>query len=213
MKITSDEIQKRFPSFEKDLVLDIVRVAELKTLKKGEYMMRQGQYIKSVLLVFDGLVKVCRSNGNGADYFMHYLGAGQACALTLMSGNRQEISEVNAMAYFRTSLLAIPLTCMDKWMMEYKSWYQFVFDTFRMRVRELLDTIDSVIFRNMDERLIFYLERHEERLKTKNIPLTRTEIAKELNSSREVVTRILKKLSHKGKLKMHRQYIEIVDLS
>lgn len=213
MKITFEEIQKRFPSFEKELVHDLVRVAEIRVLKKGEYMIRQGQYIKSVLLVFDGLIKVCRGNGNGANYFMHYLEGGDACALTMICSNRQEISEVSAVAFYRTTVLAIPLPCMDKWMIEYKSWYQFVFDNFRIRVKELIDTVDNVVFRNMDERLIYFLERHEEVLQTKNIPLTRTEIAKELNSSREVVTRLLKKLSHKGKLKMHRQYIEIVDLS
>lgn len=212
MKVTAEEIQKHFPSFEKELLRDIVEVAETKLLKKGEHMMRQGQYIKSVWLILDGLVKVCRENGNGGNYFMHYLEPGHSCALSMMCGTQQRISEITATAFTKTTILAIPLSCMDKWMVEYKSWYQFVFDTFRLRVRELLDTIDSVVFRNMDDRIIFFLQRHQDVLQSKDIPLTRTEIAKELNSSREVVTRILKKLSHKGKLKMHRQYIEILNL-
>jgi CRP/FNR family transcriptional regulator, anaerobic regulatory protein len=130
----------------------------------------------------------------------------------MIYGKRQEASEVSIIAFEKTILLAVPLSCMDKWMIEYKSWYRFVFDTFRERVTELLKTIDNLVFLNMNERLVFYLKRHEEILQSKNIPLTRTEIAKEFHSSREVITRLLKQLATKGKIKMHRHYIEIVRL-
>ena len=143
---------------------------------------------------------------------MHYVKSGQAFALTMIHGDRQEASEVNAIAFDKTVLIAIPLTCMEKWMKEYKSWYQYVFETFRERVKELLKTIDNRVFLNMDERLILYLKYHAEILQTKSIPITRTEIAKEFNSSREVITRVLNKLAEKGKLKMHRHFIEILDL-
>ena len=130
----------------------------------------------------------------------------------MIYGNRQEASEVSANAFDKTVLLAIPLSCMDKWMVEYKSWYQFAFDSFRERVRELLRTIDNIVFLNMNERLVHYLKSHQEILQSKNIPLTRTEIAKEFHSSREVITRLLKQLATKGRIKMHRHYIEIVNL-
>jgi CRP/FNR family transcriptional regulator, anaerobic regulatory protein len=73
-------------------------------------------------------------------------------------------------------------------------------------------TIDHIAFRNMDERLVFYLRRHQEKLKSNIIPLTHTEIAQELNSSREVITRLLKKLADKGLVRLHRQHIEIINL-
>ena len=101
---------------------------------------------------------------------------------------------------------------MEKWMKEYKSWYQYVFDTFRERVKEFLKAIDNNVFLNMDERLVHYLKYHAEILETKSIPITRTEIAKEFNSSREVITRVLNKLEDRGKLKMHRHFIELLDL-
>jgi CRP/FNR family transcriptional regulator, anaerobic regulatory protein len=109
-------------------------------------------------------------------------------------------------------LLVIPLSCMDKWMLEYKSWYEFVFDTFRKRVKVLLNVIDMLAFLKTNERLILYLKNHGQVLKSKNIPITRTDIAREMNSSREVITRLLKKLAAKGKIKMHRHYVEILDL-
>ena len=111
-----------------------------------------------------------------------------------------------------TSVLAIPLSFMDQWMTQYKSWYQFVLGTYRERFEELLQTIDHIAFRNLDERLVFYLKRHQEKLKSKIVPLTHSEIAQELNSSREVITRLLKKLSDRGMVKMHRQHLELIDL-
>lgn len=212
MKLTTEEIQKAFPYFEPELVQDIVKVAEIKVCNEGEYILRKGVYIRSILIVFDGIVKVLRVNGNGGFFFLHYVKSGEPIPLTMIYGNRQEASEVSAIAFEKTVLLAVPLSCMDKWMVEYKSWYQFAFDSFRERVKELLKTIDKIVFLNMNERLVHYLKSHQEILQSKNIPLTRTEIAKEFHSSREVITRLLKQLADKGKIKMHRHYIEIVNL-
>jgi CRP/FNR family transcriptional regulator len=212
MKLTVEEVQKRFPGFEIELVHDLVTVAEIKSFEKGEYIQRKGQYIRSILIIFDGLVKILRDNGSGNYFFMHYVRSGQAFPLTMIYGDRLEASEIAAVAFEKTVVIAIPLSCMDKWMKEYKSWYLYVFDTFRERVKELLKTIDNIVFLNMDERLVFYLKRHAEVLNSKNIPVTRTEIAREFNSSREVITRLLNKLAAKGKIKMHRHYIEIIDL-
>jgi len=210
MKITSEEIQNRFPLFEPELVQDMIRVAEIKLADEGDFILKTGQFIRSILIILDGLVKVFRENDG--DFFMHYLKSGDAFALTMMNDNKQELSEVTAIAFNKTIFLAVPLSCMDKWMREYKTWYQFVFDTFRKRVRTLLNTVDSLAFLNTNERLIHYLKNHEQVLESSNIPITRTDIAREMNSSREVITRLLKKLATKGKIKMHRKYVEIIDL-
>jgi len=212
MKLTTEEVQRRFPGFEIELVQDIVKVTDVKSCNKGEYILRKGQYIRSILIVFDGLVKVSRDNSNGSYFFMNFIKGGQAFSITMIHGDRQDASEVTAIAFEKTILMAIPLTCMEKWMKEYKSWYQFVFETFKERVKELLKTIDNIVFHNMDERLVLYLKQNSEILETKRIPITRTEIAKEFNSSREVVTRVLNKLAAKGKLRMHRHYIELLDM-
>lgn len=211
MKLTVEEVQIRFPGFEIELIHDLIKVAEVKNCNKGEHILRKGQYVRSILIIFDGLVKVSREN-NGNHFFLSYVIGGQSFLITMIYGDRLETSELTAVAAEKTVLLAIPLSCMDKWMKEYKSWYQYVFDTFRERIKELLRMFDHTVFLNMDERLALYLKYHSEILQTKNIPITRTEIAKEFNSSREVITRVLNKLAAKGKLKMHRHYIEILDL-
>lgn len=212
MKLTIEEVQRHFPDFEIELVRDIIRVAEIRSCEKGEYIQRKGQYIRSTLIVFDGLVKVSRENGNGNHFFLHFVRSGQAFPLTMIYGDRQELSDVCIVAFEKTVLIRLPLYCMDQWMKQYKSWYQFVFDTFRERVKELLKTVDNIVFLNLDERLVLYLKRNAEMLQSKMIPVTRTEIAKDFNSSREVITRLLNKLAAQGKIRMHSRFIEVIDL-
>lgn len=206
-------LQQHYPSLDKDLLRKIVEVGEFRTFRQGEMIMRSGQYIRSVMLIIDGLVKVFREDNEGNEFFMYYLESGDACALTMICTGRQNISELAARAVKDTTIVAIPLLYMDQWMRENKSWYQFVLGSFKDRFEELMQTIDQIAFRNMDERLVFYLRRYQEKLKTKRIHLTHTEIAQELNSSREVISRLLKKLADKGMLRLHRQYIEVIDLS
>ena len=212
MKITEQEIQERFPSFEKELIEELSKTGEIKTFKEGELLMRTGQYIRSTILVLEGLIKIYREDDEGNEFFMYYLDGGKACALSMICASKQDTSELTAKSVTNTTVITIPLSYMDQWMTKYKSWYQFVLGTYKDRFEELLLTIDHIAFRNMDDRLVFYLKRHQDKLKSNNISLTHSEIAQELNSSREVITRLLKKLSDKGMLKMHRQHIEIIDL-
>ena len=212
MEITQQEIRDRFPSFENNLIEEFAATGEIRTFKEGELLMRTGQYIRSTILVLQGLVKIYREDDEGNEFFMYYLEGGKACALSMVCSSKQNISELTAKSVTDTTVISIPLFYMDQWMTKYKSWYQFVLGSYKDRFEELLLTIDHVAFRNMDERLVFYLKRHQDKLKSNNIPLTHSEIAQELNSSREVITRLLKKLSDKGMLKMHRQHIEIIDL-
>ena len=213
MTISEQEIALHFPSLQKELLEEMAAVGEQKTFREGELLMRTGQYIRTSMLILEGLVKIYREDEEGAEFFMYYLEGGNACALSLLCSVRQDTSELTAKAVADTTVLILPLSYMDQWMTRYKSWYQFVLGTYRQRFEELLQTIDHVAFRKMDERLVFYLKRHQEKLNSNRIPLTHTEIAKELNSSREVITRLLKKLSDKGLVRLHRQHIEIIDLN
>lgn len=210
--VTSPNLQQLFPQLEPALLDEMAAVGEIKTFKEGETLMRTGQYIRSTMLILDGLIKIYREDEEGSEFFMYYLDAGKACALSMICAIRQETSEVMARADCDTTVLSIPLAYMDKWMMQYRSWYQYSLGSYRERFEELLQVVDHIAFRNMDERLVFYLKRHQQQLKTNTLPLTHTEIAQELNSSREVVTRLLKKLAEKGMVKVHRQAIEIVNL-
>lgn len=212
MKDIASSLSTIFPDFETSLVDNIEANAIVRTFKDGELLIRTGQNIRSTALVVDGLLKVYREDEEGNEFFMYYLQPGQACALSMVCATKQETSQLMVKAVADSEVIMIPLEFMDKWMGQYKTWYQFVVETYRSRFEELLITIDHVAFRNMDERLEFYLKRHQETLKSNMIPVTHQEIANELNSSREVISRLMKKMAERGKIKVHRNHVEIIQL-
>ena len=137
---------------------------------------------------------------------------GKACAISLVCALGQETSGLMARAVNQATILSIPLNYVDEWMGKYKSWAQFALSSYRERFEELLLTVDHIAFRNMDERLVFYLKRHRDQFSTNRIHTSFTEIAQDLNSSREVISRLMKKLSDKGIIQLHRTHIELIDL-
>lgn len=205
-------IEAHFPFLEKPLIDEIVSCGSIKQVEEGEVLVRTGQFMNSTLLVLDGLVKVYREDDEGNEFFMYYLHSGQACALTINCAIRQQSSPVVARAVQPTTLAVLPVDRVDEWMRKYKTWSNFVLDSYRERYLDIMQTLDHVAFRNMDERLEFYLKRHRDNLGTSDIKLTHQEIANELNSSREVISRLLKKLENDGKIILHRHHIELVDL-
>jgi CRP/FNR family transcriptional regulator len=202
-----DNLKRLFPTFEEGLYNEIVKHGTIKEVRAGETLLKVGQTIRSTILIIDGLVKLYREDEEGKEFFIYHLNAGQACSLSMVCAAKYETSEVLAKALTDATVLAIPLEFMDQWMSKYKSWYQFVITSYRNRFEELLKTIDAIAFSNMDERIEYYLKKQVEKLGS-NLKITHQEIAKDLNSSREVVSRLLKKMETKAWLIIHRNSIE-----
>ena len=197
-----------FPQFEVSLKQKILENASIKHFSAGDILMETGHYFRSTMLIAEGRVKLYRQGEDGGDFFMYYLEPGNACALSMICATKQETSQVMAKAVDDTIVIAIPIGMMDELMQNYKSWYYFVLETYRNRFEELLSVIDGVTFKALDERLLFYLKNQHVKLKTTQLLLTHQEIANDLNSSREVISRLLKKMEQKGMITLHRNYIE-----
>jgi CRP/FNR family transcriptional regulator len=203
-------LKSQFSQFEDGLLDVIGRESVEKTFHAGEIIMRTGQYIKSTVLVLNGRIKIYRENEDGGEFLMYYLGPGQACAVSMICAIQSQTSEIMAKAEEDTDVLLIPVHLMDDLMSQYKSWYQFVIQTYRARFDELLTVIDNIAFRNMDERLEFYLKRHAEETGKKTIALSHQEIADDLATSREVISRLLKKMEQRKLVQLHRNMIELL---
>jgi len=207
-----DPYNHLFPDIEADLRREWSEKGRLVAAQDGDILLQTGQNIRSTMIVLEGLVKLYREDDEGNEFFMYHLHPGDACALSMICDRNYRASAVTAKAVGATKLLAIPIEQSENWMREYRTWYHFVVGTYRRRYEELLETIDHIAFRNMDERLEFYLRRHSDSLKTKVLNFTNTEIAQDLNSSREVISRLMKKLSEAGKVRLLKNGIEIIKL-
>lgn len=205
-------LRKNYPLFDDELVHEIEAQGEFRTFPANEVLMRKGQYIRSTMLLLSGLIKVSREDDDGNEFLMYYLKPGEACALSLVCAAKHEASPIMAKTVVETEVMMVPVDTMAERMGTYKSWYQFVIDTYRKRFDELLITLDNVAFRSMDERLEFYLKRAKDAQQTTMLNISHQEIAQELNTSREVVSRLLKKMEQKGLVGLNRNAIELKNL-
>ncbi len=201
--LSKETLKKIFPDWEEGLYDAILKEAELKEAKAGTTLLKMGQNIKSAMLVVEGTIKLYQEGEDGGEYFMYHLNPGEACAVTLVCNYHHEQSQVLAKAVTDIQYLAIPIEFMEKWLNEFKSWHYFVIKTYRSRYEELLKTINETAFKNMDERLEFYIKRHINQFGP-SVNLTHQEIANDLNTSREVVSRLLKKMENNGWIIMNR---------
>jgi CRP/FNR family transcriptional regulator len=210
--MTIKKLKELFPHLQEELYNEIITHATIREIKAGQTLLRVGQTIRSAIIILEGIVKLYREDEEGKEFFIYYINAGQACSLSLVCATKHETSEVLARALTDTTVLTIPIEFMDEWMSKYKSWYKFVITSYRNRFEELLKTIDAIAFSNMDERLEFYLKNQVKKLGP-NIKATHQEIANDLNSSREVVSRLLKKMEVKKWIVIHRNSIEWIKKS
>lgn len=207
-----EKFEAEYPQFPDDLKAHLETIGVAMEFREGEEMMRTGQYFKHSMLVLDGKVKLYREDEDGNEFFLYYLEPGNACALSMICATRSEQSQVKAVAVEDVTVLAVPIHHMDALMTDYRSWYYFVLETYRSRFEEILTVIDQVAFRSMDEKLLFYLKRQFEAYEGDTIQTTHQQIAYDLNSSREVISRLLKKMEQKGFVKLHRNAIERLNL-
>lgn len=207
---TSEELMRFFPLFDKELAEFLAEIGEVRTFPEGEIMMKTGQYFKAAMLIVKGRVKLYREGEDGNEFFMYFLETGNACALSMICATRNQASGIMAVAMEETEMIMIPIRYMDQLMTTYKSWYYFVLETYRSRFEELLIVIDNIAFKNMDERLEWYLKQQAAKL-GKQLHLTHQQIANDLNSSREVISRLLKKMEKNQRLNLHRNHIEWIE--
>jgi CRP/FNR family transcriptional regulator len=128
----------------------------------------------------------------------------------MICATRQEKSQITAKVVEDAELVMVPLVLMDQWMMKHRRWYEFVVDTYRNRFEEVLNVIDNIAFRAMDERLQFYLKKQQDSCHCMDIKLSHQEIANDLNTSREVISRLLKKMEQHGLISLHRNHITVL---
>jgi CRP/FNR family transcriptional regulator len=198
--------------FEKELLNEILQVGTFKEVPEGFKLIEIGEYIKGMPLLISGAIKILREDNDGDELLLYYLEKGDTCSMTLACCIGDNKSEIRAITETDTKLIMVPIQKMEEWTAKYKTWRNFVFNSYHERLNELLQTLDSIAFDKMDARLVAYLKEKARINKENIIHNTHQEIAYELHSSRVVISRLLKKLEQLGKIELHRNYIKILGL-
>lgn len=204
--------EKQFKGlFESAMLEELQQVGNFMELKQGEYLMRPGGYIRFVPILLSGSIKIMRPDDEGREMLLYYLNGMDTCAMSLTCCLQQKTSEIIAVAEENTKLITIPIEKIDEWLGKYRTWKEFVFATYQKRFDDLLETIDSIAFTKLDQRLLKLIQK---KLKSTGgehfLYVTHEELASELATSREVVSRLLKQLEKIGKVKLSRNKIELL---
>ncbi len=198
--------------FEEELLEEINKVGVFKEIPAGFKLMEIGDYIKSMPLLVSGSVKILREDDNGDELLLYYIERGDTCAMTFSCCLGQSKSQIRAVAETDTKLIMIPIQKMEEWMGKYKTWQNFILQSYHSRMTELLEAIDTIAFLKMDERILKYLQDKAKVIGNDEIHSTHQEIAHDLHTSRVVVSRLLKSLENQGKIKLNRNNITVIDL-
>lgn len=205
-----NSIKNLFPGFTLDLVRHLFQVSSLARYHPGEFILYPGQTIRSVLLLRSGKIKLYRVDKNGNEYFLFYLLPGQACASTILSDRFCATSRISLKAAESSEVWLVPQLEAQHMMLKYKSWNDFVIRNLQLHIHQLMQVLDFTVFKSMDERLEHYLETQCKTQESPCLQLSHQEIANDMSSSREVISRLLKKMEQKGKVKLYRSQIEVI---
>lgn len=198
--------------FEEALLYEIEKVAVYKEFKAEDTLIEIGDYIKSMPLLLNGAIKILREDDKGDELLLYFLERGDTCAMTLTCCMGKSKSKIRAVAENDGAMFMIPIEKMEEWLTQYKTWRNFVFESYNIRLNEMLEAIDTLAFMNLDERLYKYLTDKAKVIGTTQINNTHQQIAYDMHTSRVVISRLLKSLELQGKIKLHRNKIEIVAL-
>ena len=197
--------------FEAELIEKMASVARLRKFDEDHIIMDIGDNITFMPILISGTIKILREDEEGREFLLYYLEIGDTCAMTLNCCVSRHQSKIRAITEEPTTLLFMPVEKLDEWMVEYRSWRNFILESFNNRLMEAIDAIDSLAFFNMEDRLYKYLRNKAMVMGTPKIKTTHYQIANDLNSSRVVISRLAKKLTEEGKINVYRNFIEVTE--
>lgn len=181
-----------------------------KAYKEGDIILDENSSIRAIPIVMKGMIKVIRTEEDGREILLYYIQAGESCIMSFLGGMHNEKSIVKAEVEEDTEILFLPVDKVSLFIKEYPEWLDYIFRLYHKRFEELLDIINAIAFKKVDERLLNLLIKKTEISQSKTIITTHEQLANELGTARVVVSRLLKQLEDTGKLKLGRNKITLL---
>ena len=206
MHINEIEELKKNPILRKK----IEEIGMIKFIKQDEIILREDAYINSIPILLSGLLKITRADNEGKDLLMYYIEPGESCVMSMLGGLYNERSHIKATAEENSELLLIPISESEKWIKEFPEWSIYFFRIFQRRFEELLSVVESLAYQKMDVRLLQHLQKKSQLNHNKVIITTHQQLAEELGTVREVVSRVLKMMEKEGLVQLSRNKITLM---
>ena len=181
-----------------------------KSFSEGEVILNEDTYVRAIPLVITGNVKVMQTDQNGREILLYYIKSGESCIMSFMAGLHQGKSKVKAVADEQTELLLIPMEKVSLLIKEYPEWLDYLFRLYHKRFEELLEVVNAVAFRKMDERLLSFIKMKCRHMDSDTLSITHEQLANELGTVRVVVSRLLKRMEEEGMVKLGRNKISLM---
>lgn len=188
----------------------LAKIGFSKVFKEGEIIINDHSYIKSIPIVITGSIKVMRTDEDGREILLYYIKSGESCIMSFLGSLHQDTSKIKALAEENTEILFIPNEKLSELMREHPEWLDYMFRLYHKRFEELLDVVNAIAFKKMDERLLNYLENKVALSKNNVISITHEQMATELGTARVVISRLLKQLETEGIVELGRNKIVLL---
>lgn len=198
---TSEELRQKVREF-----------SIIKNYKAGDVILNENSYIRSIPLVSKGAIRVIRTDEDGREILLYYIKAGESCIMSFLGGLHHEKSKVKAEVEEEAEIFFLPMDKVSEFIREYPEWLDYIFKLYHRRFEELLEVINAIAFKKVDERLILLLNKKAELTGLKIIITTHEQLANELGTARVVVSRLLKQLEDEKKLILGRNKIELLSI-
>jgi len=196
---TSPEIRKRLEEY-----------SEPKVFKAGDVIQRENAYVKAIPIVSYGNIRVLRTDDEGREILLYYIKAGESCIMSFLGGMYNDTSKIKAIAEEDTEILFIPASKMVPLIKEFPEWLEYIFRLYHKRFEELLEIVNSLAFKKVDERLLSLIKTKCSMTDNKTISVTHEQLANELGTARVVVSRLLKQMEEEGVVKLGRNKITLI---
>ncbi len=193
-----------------DLVESLYKHSIKKNYKAGSIILNENSHIRSIPIVIKGMMKVIRTEEDGREILLYYIKAGESCIMSFLGGLHNETSKVKAEVEDDAEILFLPMDKVSLFIKEYPQWLDYIFRLYHRRFEELLEIVNAIAFKKVDERLLSLLNKKSELTKSKTIQITHEQLANELGTARVVVSRLLKQLEERGVLQLGRNKITLM---
>lgn len=181
-----------------------------KHFSEGEVILSENAYIKAIPIVTSGSIRVMRTDEDGREILLYYIRVGESCIMSFLGGIHNDTSKVKAIAEEESEVLFIPIDKISSLIKEYPEWLDYIFRLYHQRFEELLEVVNAVAFKKLDERLLDFIKKKCELTKSHTLYVTHEQLAGELGTARVVVSRLLKQMEDEGLVKLGRNKISLV---